>query len=418
MVAASATGWPPAPAHAQETDAPAEAAAPEADLDELRRGLEAGREREKALAAEIEGLKADRAQLNERLIGVAGQVQETETAISGIEDRLLDLGDRQQGVRESLGSRRGLLIELIAALERIGRKPPPAMLVSPEDALKAVRSAMLLGAVLPDLRVETEALVSDLEELNRLKTEAAGERDRLVARTEELSSQREELASLMEAKRQSIAENEDQLAATRARIRELAEKAEGVEDLIASVEEEITFDRGRTGREDRTVTREEARQALGNLGRLSPAVPFGQAVGLLPAPVSGPVVRRFGEADDYGDIAQGLSIATRSAAQVVSPADGHVVFAGPFRTYGQLLIVDPGDGYHVLLAGMSSIGVEVGQFVLAGEPVGAMGELRLASAERTSIGRQQPTLYIEFRKDGRSIDPDPWWSDGGTGVGG
>ncbi len=135
-------------------------------------------------------------------------------------------------------------------------------------------------------------------------------------------------------------------------------------------------------------------------------------------PVAGPVVREFGQTDDYGDVSQGITVATRSAAQVVSPTDGHVVFAGPFRTYGQLLILDAGDGYHVLLAGMNKIGVDVGQFVLAGEPVGAMGELRLASAEETSVGRKQPVLYIEFRKDGRSIDPTPWWSDGGTGVGG
>lgn len=387
-------------------------------LDRIERGVEAGREREEALAKEIEGLKKDRARLNERLIDIAAKVQESETAVSATEERLQEIGQRQDEVRISLDSRRGLLIELLAALERMGRQPPPAVLVSPEDALGAVRSAMLLGAVLPGVRVETEALVSDLEELNRLKDDAAGERTRLVSRTDELRSQREELAALTEAKRESIAESEDALAATRQRVKELAEEAEGVQELISRLDKEIEIARGKTGRADRQLTAEEAREAMGNMARLAPAIPFAQTVGLLPRPVSGPVVREFGQADEYGDVARGINIATRSAAQVVSPADGHVVFAGPFRSYGELLIVDAGGGYHLLLAGMNKIGVEVGQFVLAGEPVGAMGELRLASAEESSVGRKQPVLYVEFRKDGRSIDPGPWWSDGGTGVGG
>jgi septal ring factor EnvC (AmiA/AmiB activator) len=122
------------------------------------------------------------------------------------------------------------------------------------------------------------------------------------------------------------------------------------------------------------------------------------------------VVKRFGDRDDLGATSQGMSISTRPSAQVNSPADGWVVYAGPFRSYGQLLIINAGGGYHVLLAGMERIDVELGQFVLAGEPVAAMATPRLASAGALDIGAVQPVLYIEFRKDGNSIDPAPWWA--------
>ena len=114
-----------------------------------------------------------------------------------------------------------------------------------------------------------------------------------------------------------------------------------------------------------------------------------------------------------GGNAKGLSLATEPLATVTAPCDGWVVYAGPFRSYGQLLIINAGDGYHVVLSGMDRINVGLGQFVLTGEPVGAMGtgETRVASTALGAVA--QPTLYVEFRKDGVSIDPTPWWADKG-----
>ena len=116
----------------------------------------------------------------------------------------------------------------------------------------------------------------------------------------------------------------------------------------------------------------------------------------------------------------GDMVATQSTAIVTAPADGSVLYAGPFRSYGQLLILNAGDGYHVVLAGMNRINVALGQSVLAGEPVGAMGEARVASSSASSGGNRAPELYVEFRKDGKPVDPAPWWAErlsGRTGNG-
>jgi septal ring factor EnvC (AmiA/AmiB activator) len=131
---------------------------------------------------------------------------------------------------------------------------------------------------------------------------------------------------------------------------------------------------------------------------------------LLPLPVNGVKIRNFGDTDSMGGAEKGLAIAARPGAQVTAPCDGLVVYAGPFRSYGQLLILNAGGGYHVLLMGMERISVDPGQFVLTGEPVAAMGSGGLIAAASATITPSQPVLYIEFRKDGTPIDPGPWWA--------
>jgi septal ring factor EnvC (AmiA/AmiB activator) len=132
--------------------------------------------------------------------------------------------------------------------------------------------------------------------------------------------------------------------------------------------------------------------------------------GHVPLPVNGVKIRDFGAPDSAGGTEKGLSIATRSGAQVTAPADAWVVYAGPFRSYGQLLILNTGGGYHVLLAGMERISVDLGQFVVTGEPVAVMGGGAQPSVVAAAGGTTQPILYVEFRKDGVPVDPGPWWA--------
>jgi septal ring factor EnvC (AmiA/AmiB activator) len=148
---------------------------------------------------------------------------------------------------------------------------------------------------------------------------------------------------------------------------------------------------------------------------MSPAIAFSSARGTLPLPVNGVKIRDFGASDGIGGSERGISIATRPGAQVTSPCDGWVVYSGPFRSYGQLLILNAGGGYHVVIAGMDRISVEIGQFVLTGEPVAVMGsgttQVAAASSRGASqVGTGQPVLYVEFRKDGTPVDSGPWWA--------
>lgn len=390
-----------------------------ADRDSRRQQLEALKaEQKKAdeatakLKAEIEAIGEDRRKLNQALIATAGRIREIEQRMAASEARVSGLDADAERVRTSLEGRRAVTAEVLAALQRMGRRPPPAILVRPEDALEAVRSAMLLGAVLPDMRQDIEALAADLRELVRLRKLTDDERSSMARDLSHLAAERQRISLLEGERRRNQADTERALDAEKAKAAALARQAGDLEELIAKLEKEIAAVSRSTEAaraEPRTGETPANAQALKDSGRLMPAIAFASAKGRLPLPVNGVRVREFGGPDGLGGSQRGLSVATRSGAQVTAPCDGWVVYAGPFRSYGQLLILNAGGGYHVLLAGMERISVDLGQFVLTGEPVAVMGGgPKMAAA--VAIGSSQPILYVEFRKDGVPVDPSPWWA--------
>ncbi|WP_414472112.1 murein hydrolase activator EnvC family protein [Microvirga sp. M2] len=387
------------------------------DLKVLEEAMNASAEAQRRLAAEVETIKTDRAKLNATLIETAGRVRETEDRIRALEQRLQTLTASEAAIRRSLESRRGVIVEVFAALQRMGRRPPPAVLVRPEDMLEAVRASIMLGAVLPELRAEAEVLASDLAELVRLKEAIAIDRSTLDAELGTLNGEQHRLTALMDARQSRMSEVERNYGAERDKAAELARQAGTLKELIDRMEAEIASaqraaEEARKAAEaqDREAKERFAQAAFRDPARLAPKIPFSEAKGLLPRPVGGDVTSTFGSDDGYGGTTRGISITTRPKAAVVSPADGWVAFAGPFRSYGRLLIINAGGGYYVLLAGMDQINVDVGQFVLAGEPVATMGDISPMSLTGSAIEKNNPVLYVEFRKDGGSIDPGPWWA--------
>ena len=387
----------------------AEKAERERQLQALREQLDRARAGEAKLKGEIEAIKGDRKKLAQALLDAAARVRAVEAKISAGEKRLPELDQREAKGRASLDGRRAVLADVLAALQRIGRRPAPALILRPEDALDAVRSAILLGAVIPGLRGEADALVADLAELQRVRGEIAAERAALAKNRAALEEDRLRIAALGEARRRQQAENEKALEAERSRSQTLARQVDTVRDLVTRMEQEIESAARAAEAARRDAETRSARAALTDPTRIAPAIPFASAKGRLPLPVAGTRVREFGAPDGLGGSEKGLLISTRPGAQVTAPCDGWVVFAGTFRSYGQLLIINPGGGYHVLLAGMERITATLGQFVVTGEPVAVMGDgPRTASA--VTLGSSQPILHVEFRKDGNSIDSAPWWA--------
>jgi septal ring factor EnvC (AmiA/AmiB activator) len=380
------------------------------DLKAARDAQSKSIEAEAALKREIEQIGADRRKLNQDLIDTAGRIRGVETQVSATEARLKPLDENEHNIRKSLDGRRAVIGEVLAALQRIGHRPPPALIASPEDALQSVRTAMLLGAVLPQMRHEVEALASDLTALLKVRKQIAAERDRLKNDVASLGSERTRMTALVDERQKQQAEREKALDAERARAAELAHQVDNLKDLIVKLEQGLDP----ATRAAREAARGDARPAMSALhdpGRLAPAVAFASLRGQVPIPVNGVKLKEYGAPDGVGGVEKGVSIATRASAQVTAPADAWVVYAGPFRSYGQLLILNAGTGYHILLAGMERISVDLGQFVLTGEPVAVMGNGSHIAAI-LATGSSQPVLYIEFRKDGIPVDPGPWWAAG------
>ncbi|WP_083533447.1 peptidoglycan DD-metalloendopeptidase family protein [Bosea sp. WAO] len=388
----------------------------ETELKAIEERLAGNAEARAKLEAEIAGIRADRARLNAALLETTAKTQSAEARIAALEQRLALFQNSETAIRRSLESRRGLIGEVLAALQRIGRRPPPAVLVRPEDILEAVRASMLLGAVVPDLRQEIAILATDLGELVRLREGIAGERKAISAEMEGLAGERQRLASLVEARREREASAAKDIEAQRGTAGTLAAQAKTLRDFVERMEKEISVanraaEAARQALENETREQRQRMAALAfrDPARLAPKIAFAETRGMLPHPVAGSQLRGFGVNDAIGVATRGISLSTRPNAVVSSPSDAWVVYAGPFRSFGQLLILNAGNGYYILLAGMQRIDVSLNQFVLAGEPVAVMGETAEAAAANVGAGAGEPVLYVEFRKDGVSIDPTPWW---------
>ncbi|MBN9455442.1 MAG: peptidoglycan DD-metalloendopeptidase family protein [Bosea sp.] len=395
----------------------AEKQAREAELKAIEQRLAGNREAREKLEGEIAAIRADRAALNKALLDTTARTQAGEQKLGELEKRLALLQSSEAAIRRSLDSRRSLIAEVLAALQRIGRRPPPAVLVRPEDILDAVRASMLLGAVVPDLRQEVEILGTDLAELVRLRNGIAAEKTNIGAEMEQLAAERQRLAALVEARREREAAAAKDVEAQKALGDQLAGRARSMRDFVEKIEKEISVankaaDAARQAIEQETREQRERMTALAfkDPARLAPKIAFADARGLLSLPVAGSRLRGFGDPDGAGGTTRGISLETRPGALVSAPSDAWVVYAGPFRSFGQLLILNAGGGYYILLAGMQRIDVALNQFVLAGEPVAVMGETSEAAATTVGVGTGQPVLYIEFRKDGVSVDPGPWWT--------
>jgi murein hydrolase activator len=396
------------------------AASPEA-IKQREQELEAARAQQKSAAeaqaklkADIAAIGQDRSKLNQQLIDIAAQVRGVETRIGDAEARLRPLDGREQQIRSSLDSRRSEIVEVLAALQRAGRRTPPALLVRPEDALQSLRTAMLLGSLVPELRARAERLTGDLTELLTVRKAIATERGRLAVDRDKLRDDQTRLAALVDERQRAQSAIEKDMEAEGARAIALSRQVDSLQGLIAKMEQDVKS----AAKAAATASVQGVPAAANgkpNLGafkdpaRLSPAIAFASAKGLFALPVNGVKIREFGGSDGAGGVEKGISLATRPGAQVTTPCDGWVVYAGPFRSYGQLLILNAGGGYHVLIAGMERISVNIGQFVLTGEPIATMGT-KSQVASILAANASQPVLYVEFRKDGTPIDPGPWWA--------
>ena len=451
------------PVNAQTTPTPASEVEAQRALEQRRNALLEAEAKAKTLQSDVADLDAERERLNARLLETAALIQRSEGQLTAIEGRMSELEAQETLVRGSLGQRQGQISQLLGALQRMGRNPPPVLITRREDALKMVRSAMLLSAAFPELKGQALTLAERLDDLVRVMGQIRSEGERLQSETDRLNEARTRLSSLMEAKKLSIADRQLELAAVRTASTEISKSVNDLSELISKLDQTVTEKTGLGAYQNElksgaaagaaavpvqappgrlvvteatapaaapgaTASKETEVAALippklkpaivelapsqnatisGSPGRIKPALAFSAAHAKLPMPAQGRRVLAFGERTQYGGQSKGMVIETRVTAQVTSPCDGWVVYAGEFRSYGQLLIINAGDGYHILLAGMSQIDVQPGQFVLTAEPVGTMSGGSKAST--ASVQSSAPVLYVEFRKDGRPIDPDPWW---------
>jgi murein hydrolase activator len=384
---------------------------------ERLRKLEAERRtREKtqnALEDEARALRIEIQQSTTKMVDVAAQIQKRERKLDVVEEKLDVLAIERARQLGKLNQRRSDVLGLLAALQNLSRQPPQLLLARPGAAIDTARSATLLKLVVPALEAQTASLRKDIADLNAVKAKLDTERETYRIELASLTADRKTLDELRlsrESKRSQLldrAEEEGekaQVLAAEARdvkqLLERLEKAERKRQKLASLPgPRLRPDFSKPPPRVVVAPRPAATPRPGTTPRPAQSRPpivsmTPRAVGNLP--VRGDIVTTFGASTPNGP-ARGLSIRTRADAAVTAPAPGRVVFSGPFRAYGQMLIISHGEGYHSLIAGLTRLDAKNQQLVQAGEPVGAMG----AEGDGT-------TLYYELRRGGDAINPAGW----------
>ena len=340
------------------------------DLRRIESEIDQGRERRDTLDARSGEIGEAISSLQVSLVVAAAKAQEMEEVVSGLETRLAALAAEERAKVSRLNERRSVLAATLGALARLGRRPPEALVAAAGSAIEIVRGSIVLAAVAPELGAEALALGAEIQALDQLRAGIDNERDALVAARRALDKEQHAIERLIRRKSQAQRRTVAERTAESERLAALAAEAADVRALLSELQ-----------------------------SAAAEADPdFAAARGTMPFPARGRLATRFGEATDFGTPSRGVTIETQPGAQVIAPHEGRVVFAGPFRSYGQLLIIAHGERYHTLLAGLSRVGGVVGQWVLAGEPVGRMSEDDGA----------KPLLYLEVRRDGEPVNPLAW----------
>ncbi len=411
------------------------------DLKQIQEQINQGKIEATELRQKADALARDVARLQKSLVRSAAEVQDAESEATELERELAELSERENTSAADLERKRAQLSETLMALERLSLRPAQAAFFSDRTPVDEARAATLMAAATQALDQRARQLQSDLAEVQELREMAAARQEELAASVDRLAQENQQLAALLKEKaelqEQTLAQSEErkkrqaQLAVQAKSLKELldrletaraeeeerqqaaaAEAARKAAEAAKREAERLAAEQERALQAEQTASQAPAENGEQVAAVERPPAPairlqpppadlpaFPKQIGGLVRPARGEIAAKFGQRTDAFGEGKGLVIATRAEAQVVTPFDGQIVFEGPFRSYGQILIIEHRGGYHTVLAGLARVDVVVGQWLKAGEPVGAMID--------TAQGR--PQLYVELRRSGQPFDPAPWF---------
>lgn len=381
------------------------------DLAKVEAARDAALKRLKALETASKSAAREVSDIDIDLLIAASDSSRREEAANAAEERLMLLSSDMDLARQRLTGDEAALEDLLAALMTFGSRRPPALAASPEDAGAAVRAAILMGEAAPALSARARTLKSQIEDLNSLTAQTQREREILTNEEAALNARREEIEALAAEKRLSSVALAAETRALREETDRLGREAETLRDLLEGLARAAPATPGLKPPGRKPAGKPPLRPDIASTAKprdLPGGASSAAALRLAPsvagsplAPAVGTRLRKFGAVVD-GVKNEGLTLATRSAAQVIAPKDARVQYAGVFRTYGLMAILDVGDGVLVIVSGLDSLYPEAGQWVLAGEPIGRMADQKSPS----------PELYLEVRRNGEPVDPEKWLGRG------
>ena len=369
--------------------APASANDIENRLEAVQQDLDKSREKRANLDKAARKAAAELRAVKRQGVNLARKMHRHSADADRIEAQLNSLEERERTKTEKMQQRKTQLSVTLAALQRLARMPTATLVAVPQSTDNTIRTAILLRAAVPELQRDAMSLGDDLRALTSLRDQISADKVALTDSLARLKAERKSLAALTSDKFKLLKNMKSAERAAAQKAARLSARAGNLRELL----EKLSI------RQNRPALRApgSAPVALIPVPARKPAVtpPVTISRGVLPAP--GRVVTTFGAKMPNGTLSKGVFVVTRPSAAVVAPIPGRVVFAGQFRGYGNLVILELRDKGHALISGMSRIDAQVGDDVLVGEPLGEM----------TPSTGTAPKLYFELRRRGRPINPMP-----------
>lgn len=373
---------------------PAFEANPSLSLRDAERALVEAKRQSAAASIRADGMEAsataaadDAARIQARAAAAAARIQSAEAEIDAAEARIAIIDEQRRAQRAALAAKQGPTTQLIAALQMLGLRPSALALVQPGSIDDLVHVRAVLATVGPAIDDRTAALRRDVARGNALRTEAATALAALAKGQQALVAQRASLAALADERRRAANSLAGVAIAEQDRAMAMGEEARDLGELMTRI-----GDAASTNARLASLSGPVLRPARPGAPRPLPietAGDAGQAPYRLPA--IGAIVGGLGEVSDAGVRARGLTIATRSGAQVVAPTGGRIAYAGAYRGYGNIVIIDHGRGWTTLVTGLAALDARVGDPVEQGSPIGKAGPSR-------------PTITVELRRNGTPVD--------------
>jgi len=379
--------------------APAYADALKSRLQAVEDDLARNREKRDQLGRAAKKAANELKEIQKRGIALARSLYRYSARADKLQDRLRQLQDLEQEKSDAMARREIQLSATLAALQRMARMPAATLIAIPRSPDNTIRSAILLRAAVPKLQDEAASLAEELRTLTALRTEIAEDKKSLAETLTGLEKERMSLGSLTAKKMQLLEQTRTAEQRAARRTARLSARAGNMRELLRelSKRQRTPALRGEDFEPppDAQTPKTDAPATATPKKQTASLTPFTLPGGPVPAP--GRIVTGFGAKMPNGTLSKGIFIETRPSSPVVAPTKGRVVFAGEFRGYGNLVILELPNKGHALISGMARISAEIGDDVLAGEPLGEMAPSSRSSSK----------LYFELRRQGRPINPLP-----------
>lgn len=361
----------------------------EKELEKVRQEILLQENVKDEMKKKADAIEAEIMEHRQKMIKAAKTIQEYEEKISVYEIELEELQKRYISLGKKLKNHNEQIINIVAAMENLSLHPLDTMIFMPMTPTEILRSGIILRETVPMVKNSAEKVSSDLNEVKELRKIIENQYREIKVSSRKLNEKSAYMDSLMKHKRQLQKKFENKSLEAEKKSTELAQKASDLKELLDRLNEEKQ-------RRKKELASKDGKNSLQKNNAIFTDSKFAKALGQLPYPIRGNIIKRYGETNETGMQNRGVTIKGRKGARVIAPYDGTVLFSGPFRGYGEMIIIDHSENYMTLLAGMERIDISVGQALLAGEPIGVM------------TSTEEPTLYMEIRRDGHPVNPLPW----------